>query len=549
MHVAGAADPSMLGDRGWGRSRTYPARSPSPEPRSSSALALAALSAALLLAAAPPAGIPLLAFVALMPLLVVVRRTRSGVAAAALGWLTGALFYAGLLPWLVPTLMRMQDIGATAAAALFGLFVAYHAGQFALAALAMSAVGSRPGAVRAALTVAAAWVVVEWAYPQVLPWSLGALLGPQRTLRQAADLAGVHGLAASIVAVNVLLAFGARRVGVSLIAALLGYGLLRQPSPADGHLRVGVIQAATPALRHDPDAANAVAWRSYAARSAGLARRVDLLLWPEGVLRADLGNGGGYRRDAEQLAAALQRPLLLGALGQGGNGRETNVIYAFAPRLLGRYAKHALVPFGESVPTDWWPLDRWRTTGAFAPAAANGPLRLTGGAVAVAVCFEALRGDDLAAQVAAGAGWLLNPSDDSWFASPRAAAQHLEMTRLRAVETRRWLVRVSHSGASAVIDPGGEIVAALPYGAAGELVARIAPLHQLTPFTRWGDTPLLLASAAVLLGSVGRAGRPFGRPALAVHARSNNSTSASLSACSATALSSLSAAPSPACRT
>jgi apolipoprotein N-acyltransferase len=479
------------------------------------------LSGAALLAAAPPAGLPCLVFVALTPLLLAVR--RAGVAwwyAAALGWLTGAIFYAGLVPWLVPTVARLQSVSTAASLGVFAVFVAYHAGQFGLAALAMRAAARSGGGVpRAAIRVAAVWVLLEWMFPQVLPWSLGAGLGPHRLLRQAADLIGVHGLAAVIVVINGLLIGrgGARGAALLLVVLLCGYGYAR-PAAQDAHdrrLRVGIAQAGSIDPGGDPDLTTAANWTIYKECSRRLSRRVDVLLWPESVVRADLTAGGGYRHAVEELAAALRRPLLLGGLGQGGAGGETNAVYAFAPVLRATYTKRALLPFGEYAPGAEWlgVLRAWRTTGRFIPGAAAGPLPLASGAVAVAICFEAMRADAFLAQVRAGAEWLLNPSNDGWFDSPRAAAQHLEMTRLRAVEVRRWLVRVSHSGVSAVFDPDGDIVAALPYAAAGELVARIGVRHQLTPYARSGDGPLQLMATGVLLAWAGNhIGRRFRRP-------------------------------------
>jgi len=157
------------------------------------------------------------------------------------------------------------------------------------------------------------------------------------------------------------------------------------------------------------------------------------------------------------------------------------------------------VPFGEYIPAaNWLPwLRGWRTTGAF-EAGHDGvaPLPFAGSSAALAVCVEAIRPGAFNDQVRAGAGWLLNLTDDSWFASRRAAAQHLEMARLRAVETHRWLVRVSHSGASAIFDARGDLVAALPFGAAGALSHRIAMRRDLTWYVRGGDWPV--AAAAVL---------------------------------------------------
>ena len=131
------------------------------------------------------------------------RVTSRPVIAAALGWTTGVVFHVGLLAWLPQAIKHWQDVSWPTAVALFVLYVAFHALQFAGAAMC-ARIGDAPPA-RIAATVAG-WVLLECGFPKVLPWSLGAILGPHPLLRQAADLAGAHGLAALVVTINALLA-------------------------------------------------------------------------------------------------------------------------------------------------------------------------------------------------------------------------------------------------------------------------------------------------------------------------------------------------------
>jgi len=111
---------------------------------------------------------------------------------------------------------------------------------------------------------------------------------------------------------------------------------------------------------------------------------------------------------------------------------------------------------------------------------------------------EAIHAGAFNALVRLGAGLLVNLTDDGWFASDKAAAQHLELTRLRAVETRRWLVRASNSGISAFIDPTGRVAAALPFGAIGVLRHRIEVGGPTPRYVRWGDWVLVLCAALTL---------------------------------------------------
>jgi apolipoprotein N-acyltransferase len=509
----------------------------------------AAFSGALLLLAAPPISLTPLAFVALVPLLVTIRTAGLG-AAAVRGWITGATFHLGLVAWLVPTIVRLQDCSTATALALFALYVAYHSLQCGLAASCARLAAPGLGAVTAAT---AGWVLVEWAFPKVLPWSLGATLGPHPLLRQAADLAGGLGLSAQIVATNALLAEAVRRwhpwpgraaPALAGAAASLFAGILYSRVPVAGdaggeRLTIGVAQAGGASIHHpDPQRAIDAALHGYARLSGGIATPLDLLVWPERVLPVPLRHNPVQRAVVERHARRLGSPLLLGALDRG-DGAERSAVYLFDPTLRAVAHKATLVPFGEYVPgADWLPwLRRWRVVSPIQAGAADPVLRVGAARLAPAICYEAIRAGAYNAAVRAGGEVLLNLSDDSWFDSPWAAAQHLEMTRLRAVETRRWLVRASHSGISAVIDPHGAVVARLPYGRAGTLRGSVARRRQLTPYARHGDAPLLIVAAVLLPLAWATA-----------YARSKSSTSLGALAAMRTVDSSLSAAPSPAAR-
>jgi apolipoprotein N-acyltransferase len=94
---------------------------------------------------------------------------------------------------------------------------------------------------------------------------------------------------------------------------------------------------------------------------------------------------------------------------------------------------------------------------------------------------------------ARGAGLLVNLSNDAWFGRTGYAALHFLHSRFRAVELRTWAVRAANTGISAVIDPGGRVVASLPIFAEGTLHAEVGPALGPTFYARFGDAPVLLA--------------------------------------------------------
>ena len=98
------------------------------------------------------------------------------------------------------------------------------------------------------------------------------------------------------------------------------------------------------------------------------------------------------------------------------------------------------------------------------------------------------------------ARFLVNASNDAWFGDSLAPHQHLQIARMRSLESGRYLLRATNTGISAVIDPAGRIVAQAPQFQQAVLSERIQPMQGLTPYARWGDAPLLVIAALVLLG-------------------------------------------------
>ena len=108
--------------------------------------------------------------------------------------------------------------------------------------------------------------------------------------------------------------------------------------------------------------------------------------------------------------------------------------------------------------------------------------------------------------VRAGALLLVNLTDDGWFGNGAQPEQHLNAARLRAVETRRWLIRASGSGISAVISPAGEVAASLAYGEVGALEVEVQPVETVTLYARTGDVMWVAFAAllAVVAATLGR---------------------------------------------
>ena len=491
------------------------------------AVLLGAGTGAALVCVAPPHELYPLVFVAFIPLLRV-SDARCGAAAAGLaGWVAGVTLYLGVFRWLPHAIAALQGVNAAAAWTLFAVFTALHAVQFALAAAVAAKLVACAPPCRGALATAAVWVLLEWSFPKVFPWSIGAALGPEPLLRQTAALGGVYGLALLVVLVNALLATAtqfelppaqrllASGVALGVLALALLFGAWRQGALARARqgmvVRVAVVQGGVPpaagGLRFDGTEGLA----TYAALTRAAAAAADLIVWPESALRVYLRDDDEAHAQLVALVEGTQRPLLLGALDRDAVAAgELNAAYRYLPSATEKaaavYHKAALLPFGEYLPgAAWWPALRrfWRTTGDFVPGGAPAPLTMRLGAarlsMAPSICFEAILPGAFNDLVRGGAGLLVNLTDDGWFASQAAAAQHLELTRLRAVESGRWLARASNSGISAFIDPSGRVVRTLPFGAVGTLCQPIDLREAQTPYVRYGNWVLPLCGGLAAL--------------------------------------------------
>jgi apolipoprotein N-acyltransferase len=145
------------------------------------------------------------------------------------------------------------------------------------------------------------------------------------------------------------------------------------------------------------------------------------------------------------------------------------------------------------------PLSGFSAGGESQPPLVMGTTRLAGN-----ICYEDIFGNELR-RTAASATLLANVSNMAWFAGSWAAEQHLQMARARALETGRWMIRSTNTGATAIIDHQGKIRARLAEGARGILEGSAQNREGATPYMHWGDTPaiglmgclliLLLASA------------------------------------------------------
>jgi apolipoprotein N-acyltransferase len=188
-------------------------------------------------------------------------------------------------------------------------------------------------------------------------------------------------------------------------------------------------------------------------------------------------------------------------IGHGADGVDRNsaVLIDHEGRVLSRYDKVNLVPFGEFVPWGLGPIafKISKEAGDFGSGTEQVVSETGAHKLATFICYESVFPRFIRGFVNRGAEVLINPSNDGWFAKTAARFQHLEIVRMRAAENQRWVLRATNDGISAAIDDAGRIREELPiYREASQAVA-FEYEKQLTLYTRWGDW--FVAVCAVIL--------------------------------------------------
>ena len=187
--------------------------------------------------------------------------------------------------------------------------------------------------------------------------------------------------------------------------------------------------------------------------------------------------------------------------------RDYNSALVVAPdgARLGRYDKIHLVPFGEYVPFKKLLFFARKLTGrcrSSRAATSAKSFALNGHRYGVFICYEAVFADEVRQFSRLGAEVLVNISDDGWYGDTSAPWQHLNMARMRAIENRRWLLRDTNNGVTAVIDPYGRVRQSIPRHQTDALPAQFGFRDDITFYTAHGDVFAWLC-AILAIGVVG----------------------------------------------
>jgi apolipoprotein N-acyltransferase len=500
---------------------------------------LAAFSGILLFLIFPKFNCSILAWVALVPLLIAIEGEGPKVS-FGLGLLAGFVSFLGILYWIA--------IFSIPGLVLLALYLALYIAFFCL--LVNFAVKRTPGFPLMIVCVPSLWVSLEFLRTFIFsgfPWAaLGCSQYLNIPLIQIASFSGVYGISFLIVLVNATIAYvilevrgqkpEVRRVilpvglVVLVIISCFVYGWLitsgsslartghSAPSGGDlaesgtSGLKIAIIQGNIDLPEKWDPAYKDIVLNTYCRLSRKAAKKKpNLIVWPETTVASPLKHDPESLATILDLARSTKAYIIVGSLDWAYGEEYYNSAFLISPRgrIVQQYNKVHLVPFGERVPLrDRLPiLARFvesRGGGGFVPGDELTIFDIGADRFGCLICFEGIFGILVQKFVKQGAQFVVNITNDAWYGRSAASYQHFTFSIFRAVENRVPVVRAASTGISAFIDRYGRIEEYEDIFVERVLVGDIILSKSKTFYTKFGDifSWLCLTLSGTMMGLV-----------------------------------------------
>ncbi len=481
----------------------------------------------------------ILGWVCFAPLLAALRG-KSASQSLRLGMISGTSMNLVSLYWLVGTLNRFGEIPLAASMVAVFVFCVYSSLQFGIFTWYISRFGlCRGKSVATALMISSAWAVTEFFFPVLFPYGIGVSQAYYPKVIQVVDTLGMSFLGFLMFFVNVSVfyliddlrqkrkpALATSAISIAAIALVLGYGSFRineveEFLETQPRVKIAMVQAnfdyAEKNLDNEP-----VITEKHRQMSREL-KGADLVIWPETSVQYWFPKENStYRIEdhtdvvptghtAHFLIGGLsftQDPALLEDGWDEEDHRKYNTAFLADPQsnILGHYSKTRLFLLGEYFP---WINEELRflkrifpMIGDLTPGEGPEVLEVPEKNIRIGplICYEDIMAGISGEYVKMGANLLVNLTNDAWFGKSLAPYQHLLLSIPRAVETRRYLVRSTNSGVSAIVSPAGKIEARTGIFTTENLKGEVVLVDSLeTLYSRVGDIFAWLALAATIL--------------------------------------------------
>ncbi len=439
------------------------------------------------------------------------------------GWLVGFGLFGSGASWVYISISQYGNTSVPVSILLTVVFVAGLALFHGLAFLCWGKL-AKHSAVRRLILFPAVWLLADWVRGWLLtgfPWLYLGTAQVDGPLAGFAPIVGVHGLTfwilltgASAYGLYWLVRQQHHKVALAVTALTLAPWLsgpaLKDAAwtiPSDAPLSVATMQGNVPQLiKWDPAYLKDQIVTYLELTQQDWER--DLILWPETAIPLTQDQAGAIFEHIET-ELAPGSTLITGIPWYGFSDRLENFTFHNSIMALGNgdgmYHKQKLVPFGEYVPLQQWlrgligffdlPMSEFSRGPEH-----QAPLQVGDTLVMPFICYEVAYPDFVAVN-ARGAGLLITISNDGWFGDSIGPHQHLQIARMRALETGRYLIRGTNNGATAIVNHHGEITESIPQFTRATLRGEVFPVTGLTPYMQSGSWPILTLAAILIVFS------------------------------------------------
>ncbi len=497
------------------------------------AFALAFLTGILVPIAFAGIGVWYVEFVAWVPLILALRG-QTPRRALALGWLSGFLQVAIGFYWLTSMLKTFSGFDMPLCLLFAAILSAYQGGRIALLGWAYARATKRGW--HPSVVFAAAFALSELVYPLLFPWYTAAAFHEHPILMQTAEIGGPILVSLTVIAFNLALAEVVRWrlhggtldratviAGPAVMIASLVFGDLRMRSidalmQKSEAVTIGLVQPNL-SLNDQHHGLDEGVKLSAEAKKQG----AELLVWSEAVIPGGM-NVKSYQAELHRrLARRLELPavvsgILVDPIPGAKKGERWAYLYNSAfmvedkAEVLGHYDKQFLLMFGEYIPFgDTFPIvyKISQNSGAFSSGTSFAPLKHGKHRIAAMICYEDIIPSFINKLVAEGdPDLLVNLTNDRWFQNQEAGhggetdttepIQHYALAKLRTIEHRMFLARVSNSGISGLIDANGRVIVQTGTMRQASVVGQARYMRVHTVYAALGDYPWWAVSALVI---------------------------------------------------
>jgi apolipoprotein N-acyltransferase len=360
----------------------------------------------------------------------------------------------------------------------------------------------------------ALWTSAEWCRGWIFtgfPWLAAGYSQSDSPLMGSAPLVGVYGvswLAALVAAMLVVALVKKDRIKIVVPALILifvvsaGLKNLEWGEAAGAPIEVALLQGnVSQDVKWRPEQREPTIDMYVAMTRANL--DADLIIWPETALPAFQHQALPLLEGLRREAAVTGADLLIGMPVMNTQTRRyyNSMVRVGAPEQ--RYSKQHLVPFGEYIPFSGVLGRLMEIMQVPLPDFSIEPSRpvieLAGHPIGVSICYEDAFGEEVI-DALPEATVLINASNDAWFGNSFAPHQHMQMARVRAIETQRPMLRATNTGITAVIDHRGQVIARAPQFEATALRAEVQPRQGATLYVRLGNVPIVVVLLGLCVG-------------------------------------------------